>query len=210
MVQVRERTTASNFFAKEISSIRHLYNLGLCAVLTVQRQDCWSLIQNSQIVFANEADRSEIIKRDAKFVLDNLVLHSATAEKPLEVSIAHYAQFSSDCDFRFAAARDVLDMVFKGVVIKLYETLVDATKQEERIKEKIWKSDWFMYLWFVRNAFAHNFKWAFEHNAKHLPLMWNGKTISKDMEGKKISTQQIDYYDLWTLLQTAEKNLLEA
>jgi hypothetical protein len=85
-----------------------------------------------------------------------------------------------------------LKAIFRTFIRESYELVVKYPDITPELK----KSQIMEFTRITRNCLAHNFIFVFNNYDKEiLPVTWNGKTIKKQMEGKKIDTDFLDFAD---------------
>ena len=107
------------------------------------------------------------------------------------------------------AIKEFMRGATRAVVSETWELVNDYTKNSET--HKLLKSQpWYHFIRLIRNALSHNYKFVFKSFDRDLlPIYWNGKTISGEMEGMEIQTDVIGYDGIWDYLNELDTFITE-
>ena len=109
-----------------------------------------------------------------------------------------------DSILRQICLQSFLKSGFRTAIRESYELIYEYCKKTNQL-EVLKKVKWYQFHRILRNGAAHDFKFSFSKNElKILPVDWNGKIISREMNEQYISLNQFTYSDLWILLEENE------
>jgi len=99
-----------------------------------------------------------------------------------------------------------LKSCYRACLCETYESILKYCEKHGH-SSLLEKEDWFYFVNFVRNALRHNFTFTFwpSQRKKKLPVSWNGKTITKQMEGAPLTFGFLGFEDLKKLYSAMER-----
>ena len=177
------------------------YHIQLLTVFLLKHPTVPKLLTSASVVFES---LERITERNQQERSSNL--HVATTHQPFELSFAFF-EILSDPQFAYSAGRDLLDSGARTAVIDMFEIVEEYRESNGLDRSQLEQFDWYRFLCFVRNALTHRYRWLFLNRRmrRFLPVRWNGKEITENMEHSTLTTDTLDFASVFILLQDAKE-----
>jgi hypothetical protein len=156
--------------ASQLTNAKNNYVLGMAAISFFGSPEAYPILQKNKAVFGNYT-----VKFD---------------------QVVRLLQKESDRDI---AIREFLTSQIRAIIKESFELIKDYC--HDTGQNAIFKDEpWYQFARMIRNCLSHNFKFEFNrYDHGLLPVSWNGRTITIDMDSHHLKLDFFGYVETWEL-----------
>lgn len=163
----------------QLENAKNNYILGLAAISLFSNRDVLKILESNNVKFGNyKVDFNQV----------SILLANANDSR--------------------IAIKEFLNSLTRNIIKDSFELIKNYCEESNQLP--LFKAkEWYQFSRLIRNCFSHNFKFMFNnYDQGLLPVDWNGKVITQEMNVQELKLEFFGYVETWELFSTFQSFVL--